>query len=123
MTRFSKRSCYRFNSGRNASGHSTSDRKLTKSGKLNGLSIELFVGEPHSPFALSTSTGVHLTVHNKTVKSYFFEGFDLPTGMIGNVAISRMFSSLVEYPYSECRANIESSPSELVQAVLRSGYE
>lgn len=119
------RSCYRFNSGRNASGHSIADRKSTRSGKLNGLSVELYVGEPTSLFSLSSSSGIHVIVHNKSVRTFFFDGFDMPAGMVGNVAVSRKFSSLVPSPYSECRDDdyIESSSSELVQAVLRLNYK
>ena len=82
----------------------------------------MYVGDPTDPLALSTSNGVHITVHNKSARPYFFDGFDLPAGLHGNVAISRKFVSLLEQPYSDCVQDVTSHPSILVQSILNSGY-
>ena len=115
-------SCYKFNSGRNANGQEIPDRISTKAGKINGLSIELFTDDPTDLRSLSLMSGVHLTIHNKSFRPYFFDGFDLPNGMASSVAVSRTFSSLLEQPYSDCISDITANPSVLTQSILRTNY-
>lgn len=66
--------CYTFNGGKNASGHEIPDKISTKAGLVNGFSMELFLGNPTDPNTLSVSNGIHLQVHNKTDRPFFFKG-------------------------------------------------
>jgi hypothetical protein len=94
----------------------------TKAGSINGLTMELFVGEPNDPKSLSTSTGIHMVVHNKSTQVYFIDGFTIGTGTLTNVAIRRSFSSHLAKPYSECVNDIETNPSVFTQATLALNY-
>lgn len=67
--------CYTFNGGRNASGHLVDDRVSTKGGLVNGFEMELFLGYPTDPYTLSVANGIHLQVHNKTDRPFFYKGF------------------------------------------------
>jgi hypothetical protein len=74
--------------------------------------MELFLGETKDPKSLSTSTGVRITVFNKSSFVFIGDGIYVGTGTQSNVAISRSFTTLLEKPYSECVENIESNPSK-----------
>ena len=116
-------SCYKFNSGRNASGDLVPDRLCTKSGQLkrpnNG---DVCRPSRNDPETFSTSAGLHIIVHNKSTEVFFPDGFDVGTGTQANIAISRTFTSLLEKSYSECSRNIESNPSVCTKALLDSNY-
>ena len=63
--------CYTFNGGKNASGP---DRVSTKAGLVNSFNMELFLSNPTDPFTLSVSNGIHLEVHNKSNRPFFYKG-------------------------------------------------
>jgi hypothetical protein len=74
----------------------------TKAGSLNGLTLELFVGETSSLLSLDATTGVHLIIHNQTEYPSFYKGLDAPAGFQTNIAIRRVFNSKQPQPYSQC---------------------
>lgn len=57
--------CYSFNSGKNSNGSLIDDKKSTKSGAINGLALELYVGNPISMSSFPISNGAHIIIHNK----------------------------------------------------------
>lgn len=57
--------CYRFNSGKNSTGGLVDDVISTKAGSFNGLSMELYVGDPENTNTFAISNGARIFVHNK----------------------------------------------------------
>ena len=102
------RNCFSFNSGKFLNGSLAPDKYSTKAGSINGLSFELFIPEPTNVYALSFVNGVHITVHNRSVRPIFFNGFNANVGTFTYVALNREFTSLLEHPYSECIRDIQS---------------
>jgi hypothetical protein len=66
--------CYTFNGGKNASGQTVDDKVSVKAGLVNSFNMELFLGNPTDPFSLSVSNGIHLEVHNKSHRPFFYKG-------------------------------------------------
>lgn len=58
-------SCYIFNSGKNSNGYIVKNKFSQNAGPLNGLVLELFVGDPGSLTDFSVSTGAHVMINNK----------------------------------------------------------
>jgi hypothetical protein len=84
--------------------------------------MEMYLGQANDPRSLSISSGIHMTVHNKSRKVTFQEGFSIGTGTQANVAISRSYTSLLEKPYSECVKDFGSNPSNSTLAVLNTSF-
>jgi len=64
--------CYRFNSGTNYFGRNTELKHISKQGKANGLSIELFIGNPNRISELIETSGIHVFIGNYYQYNYFF---------------------------------------------------
>ena len=111
--------CFRFNSGRNSTGHSIGKKNVYKIGRYSNLELNIFTGN-YSPEAF---TGLNIIVHNSSVNPSLTEGFQIPTGFQTYVAIKKIFINKKEYPYSDCISDINSHKSELVQAILKTGYK
>jgi hypothetical protein len=94
--------CFKFNSGRNFTGHEVEDRVVTKSGKASGLKLELYLPEPTDYYSFPTSLGCHVFINNKSVIASYFEGLDIPVGAQSNIAITRVFTNRQPKPYSQC---------------------
>lgn len=92
--------CYRFN------GRIDSIRKVFRPGKANGFQVKLFTGLLIPGELLS---GLHLNVHNISVKPTYNEGIDIPTGLRTNLIVNRIFSNKLEFPYDNCKSNVESN--------------
>lgn len=104
--------CFKFNSGRNGR-----DRVSTRAGKLNGLLIELFIGESDDFYSFAVSSGIHVIIHNKSVTPSYFDGIDAAPGSRTNIAIKREFTSKLAYPYSNCRDDIDQYDSFYVNII------
>jgi hypothetical protein len=55
-------------------GHMIPDEISTNRGLLQGLQMELFVGQPKSLNSFGYESGVHLLINNKSAHFSFFEG-------------------------------------------------
>lgn len=111
--------CYRFNSGFSSNRTASPDKLCTKAGKINGLQVELFVGDPMDISSLATTKGVHVIVHNKSIRPQLGEGMDAPTGMDTSFIVNREFKSKISDPYSDCRDDIETSGLPYVETLKR----
>ena len=95
--------CYRFNSNVNADGSSSSTRKVYSAGPDSGLILELFVGSLDSSNYFSSTSGIFISVHNKTKKPVIpIEGVNLPTGHSNDLAITKTFFQKLKTPNSFC---------------------
>ena len=73
--------------------------------------------------SLSVSSGVRIVIHNQTHKPNFDEAMFVPVGSDTNIDVNRMFTSLLEKPYSDCESNIDMNhPSKQVKAILSTGH-
>ena len=115
---FDNGNCFKYNSGKNATGHTIDKKKVYKIGKDPGLNLKIFTSNSYQDF-----TGLKIIIHNSSVNPSSNEGFEVPTGFKTNVAVNRLFIYKKEYPYSNCISDIGSHKSELVQAILKTGYK
>lgn len=116
--------CYKFNTGKFRNGSKAEVRKSSKAGSINGLTVELFLYKTNNPLSLSTESGAHVLVHNKSDKPAFFKGLGVGSGLKGSIEVERSFTYHLEKPYSDCVKDIDGNyPSELVKTMLQSGYK
>ncbi|CAF1069477.1 unnamed protein product [Brachionus calyciflorus] len=89
-------SCLRFNSGKKSPLLNSS-----KPGLLNGLFLELFVGEPND-HSLTYSTGLYVMVHNSSSQVFYPKGYTVPTGKQVDIGIQKEYITKKPSPYSNC---------------------
>ncbi len=54
---------------------------------------------------------------------FLYKGINTETGTYTKIRMNRVFSKHLPYPYSTCSEDIETSQSELVQKLLKTGYK
>jgi len=111
--------CYSFNIGLNSSGHSVDIQSISKSGSVNGLKLELFIGNPTNIPELIEKYGYHVIIHNQTHKISLNEGYDVSTGVETNFVIEKSYQTLKPKPYSDC-IYLDSFDSYLYKVIIRS---
>ena len=94
--------CYSFNTGFNSYGNKVNLVQINKAGNINGLRLELFIGNPYNIANFVSTTGYHVIIHNRTYKISLFDGYDISTGVETNLAISRLYVTNKPKPYSDC---------------------
>lgn len=105
--------CYKFNSGSDSDNQPKPLLYANNPGYLNGLRMELFLGEPVFYNYLSSSTGVFLAVHNQSYHPLLpDEGIMLPSGKANSVVVSRTFIKKLSKPYSNCITDEDSFDSD-----------
>ena len=115
--------CFRFNSGKFINGSATELKKITKTGKYNGLMLELFVGDDNDSRSLAMTSGAHIFIHNDTITPNEFEGISLSVGTSTNIAIYKTYIDKMKSPYSECTVDLDdnnSYDSELFRFIIQS---
>ena len=95
--------CFTFNNDRNLKGER---KKTQQKGILNGLSFKLFLGNPSNVNKVIKTTGVLLVVHNNSLQPMPLDGMNIANGEITYVNVKRTFSSKLENPYNDCKANL-----------------
>ena len=113
--------CFRYNSGKNSTGHKVEFKRISDISTFNGLRLKIFTGPPEFSFP-SDSTGLHIYIHNSTIEPSFLEGFDVPTGLETNIAVNRMFINKKEKPYSNCVSEIENYIPDFLKQALKDGF-
>jgi hypothetical protein len=118
--------CHIFNSRRplNATSYNISSlRKSSKTGKINGLSVGLFVGIPKSSYTFDVNLGAHLFIQNQSVPlSLFFDGLDISTSAETNIHLRRIFTNKLGKPYSNCIDQDDSFDSKFFNLIKSSGF-
>ena len=113
--------CFKFNSGKYLNGSKAALKTSRKLGKLGGLMLELFVGDSSDPRSLSITSGAHIFIHNDSLTPTTFEGFEVSSGTLNNVIVSKTYVSKLQKPYSDCidgLDNINSFDSELFRVIM-----
>ncbi|CAF0984134.1 unnamed protein product [Brachionus calyciflorus] len=95
--------CYKFNSGKNSNLTEIGIKKISFSGRNNGLRLELFTGQRSIQNDISISDGVHIFISNSS-KNFFSEreGFGLSVGALTDVRLSQIFNEKLPNPYGNC---------------------
>ena len=113
--------CYRFNSGRNASGYPVDVRTVQRGGRFSGLYLQLFIGRPQLNLISEFTSGILLLVNNQSIPPSLYEGINAQPGTITNVDIKRVFTNRKAKPHSNCQ-RLEGFKSLLYNEIIASGY-
>jgi hypothetical protein len=119
---FYKGNCFEFNSGRNRNGLPVGKKLTTKSGRYDGLQLELFVGIPSHMDLFAFNSGAILLIKNHSYNQIEESGVYVGTGLETDIVVERVFSTHIKKPYSECdleEINESSYDSFLFQEMLR----
>jgi hypothetical protein len=87
------------------------DLKVTKEGMLNGLRLEIFVGEPLSIRNFAFGNGLTLFINNETLLPSPFDGYEISTGKETNIHLEKLRIRKVYEPYGECTLNLDTENS------------
>jgi hypothetical protein len=113
--------CYSFNTGFNSSGNLIDKISISKPGNMNGLRLELSIGNPNNVPEFTETNGYHIMIHNHSYKISFNEGYDISTGVETNIAINRIYQRLKPKPFSDCMDldSIDSFDSYFYKTIFR----
>lgn len=101
--------CYKFNSGINLTGSEIPKKRLSTSGKTNGLRLELYLGYPSVDYSFLSSTGALIFIHNSSSKYLSDkEGISVPIGFMTDIGINQVFINKLPKPFGNCIENVES---------------
>lgn len=104
--------CYKFNSGRNVSGHKLDLKSSTNPGKKNALKLELYLGDSYLSNDLVKSIGAVVFVHNSSIVPLMeIEGVSLPAGFESDIVIDQDFYMKLGTPHSNCIQDVRSPDS------------
>ena len=93
--------CYRYN-------FDQIRKQITTNGILNGLQLELFVGQvDNNDDFLSTDSGINLFIESEKVESQTSEGIRISPGTKTFISLSKHSMTHLAKPYSECTANLD----------------
>jgi hypothetical protein len=117
--------CFQFNSGRNRT-----IRKMTKLGKFNGLTLELYVGLSDELNKLALNKGLFVSISNQTDYpfDYLPNSFDIQSGLETNIQVERFVYNQLPQPYSKCNLeitemnNINAFDSDFYRTMLSTNY-
>ena len=96
--------CYKFNSGFNTKGEPIELKKSSQPGKFYlGLKMTLFESMPKILERISyAGTGFMIKLDNDTFMAGGNSRIDLLSGVESNLAVERIYSSQLSFPYSDC---------------------
>ena len=96
--------CYRFNSGKNLTGHNIPIKNATSPSYYYGLELHLYVDSNNDYNRLK------LFVHNHTTlpSSLDNKGFFLVSGSVNYFPIERVFIKILSEPFNNCYENVSS---------------
>jgi hypothetical protein len=104
--------CYRFNSGKNLFGESVEKKYTIQSGILNGLDLEVFVGESKENGIANKENGLAFFINDGTFDSTSSrEGVKISPGFSTNVILKKHKISRKSSPYSDCMSDLTSKDS------------
>jgi hypothetical protein len=99
--------CFVFNSAMFSNGTRAAVKSLQKLGRYNGLELEIFSGNPNNNYSFSIESGVHVFIHNQSLRANSDLGSYFPNGFSSNLALGKIINRRLPYPYSECRKELE----------------
>ena len=100
--------CFRYNSGRNMNGETTSPKQISNTGISNGFQIELFIGRVDQNNNLfSIDNGINLFIEHERIDSQSSEGIRISPGTRNYISLSKYSMSHLPMPYSDCTADLD----------------
>jgi hypothetical protein len=87
------------------------DLRVTKEGMLNGLRLEIFVGEALSIKNFAFGNGLTIFINNETFLPSTFDGYEISTGKETNIHLEKLRIRKVYEPYGECTFNLKTKNS------------
>jgi hypothetical protein len=114
--------CYLFNGGRLINSSNNTLRTSSKTGKINGLSIALFVGFQENAYSFDANMGAHLFIQNQSKPITPFEGLDIAPSFETNIHLKRFFINKLSKPYSNCVKQEDSFDSRYFNLIKSSGF-
>ena len=114
--------CYSYNTGLDNLGNKLDIKEISKSGKQNGLQLELFIGNPNEILDYIETSGYHIMIDNQTYKISNSKNIDISVGTETDIVLSRLYSSLKPKPFSYCIEldKIDSFDSDLYRYMFKS---
>jgi hypothetical protein len=123
--------CFRFNGGLvNKAGHQINNpikqniKMVSKIGSDNGLRLELFTGNIRLQQQFNYKNGIRVLVHNQSIEIFTnFEGIDVPTGSLTNIAMTKTFINHLPSPYtSNCldTSNVDWNQNDILRFMKKS---
>jgi hypothetical protein len=94
--------CFDFNSGLDKNGKQIDLKLSTKSGRIDGLQIELFVGVPQNLDLFTFNSGAILIINNQSYNQLEENGVYVAAGYETDIIIERVFSTHLKKPFGEC---------------------
>jgi hypothetical protein len=85
--------------------------RVTKEGMLNGLRLEIFVGEALSIKNFAFGNGLTVFINNETLLPLPFDGYEVSTGKETNIHLEKLRIKKVYEPYGECTLNLNTENS------------
>ena len=93
--------CFRFNATRHT--------QISCAGKLNGLNMELFVGQPVTVEQVAPTNGLHIFIANETVKiNSFDDGVNAAANKETNIYVEKKRITKIRKPYGQCTPDLNS---------------
>lgn len=95
---------------------------ITRTSKIDGLVLELFVGVPEYIQTFTMNSGAVVFLSNNSISVSSLEGLELRPGSETSISVNRVFSTQLKKPYSNCdleEALFDSYDSELYRMVFK----
>ena len=112
--------CFKFNGGQNSSGHKSNILNSMEAGETFGLKVKLFIGNDDSKVESCLTSGIHVFIHNHTVKPQsHFDGINIASGAETNIIVNRVFDSQLGYPFGDCKSNQDISDTSEFYRIIK----
>lgn len=109
--------CFSFNS------HKENLKNISRAGHINGLHLELFVGNTDTIPAFYRNTGYFIMINNHTIKPMINDLIEVSTGTETSIQVNRLITQKLPSPYNGCMNNlnrIDAFDSDLFRAINKS---
>jgi hypothetical protein len=103
--------CFRFNSGKNSTGHKVPIKFSYKPGIQSGLNVIMYLPASVNRYSWAFNEGLRIFLHNSSLEPSEADAVDISPGKQTNIAIKRTFAYKQPDPYSSCinLANFDSA--------------
>jgi len=102
--------CYTFNGGVFSNGTTYSPKQVNLDGRLYGLTLELYLGDPNNTMELQPTDGIYLTIQNQSSKPLWSgDPFTAPSAAETDFILKRNFVTNLPSPYTNCTVDGTSS--------------
>jgi hypothetical protein len=98
--------CFRFNSGKNASGYHVPKKFIQREGDWSALELDLFLPENQQMAEINYKRGVRVYIENSSyLHSTFANGIDVKPGTFTEIIMKKQITERLSKPYSNCQSS------------------